>query len=274
MNAITKKRSIKFLVLLFFILLVYFSNQYYAYSLKTSAFFTGWFMFVLMLFLLLLNSRKKLSFLPIGSAYAWTQLHIYSGLFLAAIFFIHIKFTMPNGNLEQVLAALFLLVTISGILGLWVSRLLPPRLTHHTEYVIYERIPGIRDLIREEVQKRIDHVLQQCHSRALSDLYAQHLFMYLSESKDFIGHLFHSTAVYDRWDKRFSAVRAYLSDDELLICDEIQQLTKQKTDLDNQFAARAILKYWLFLHIPLSYVLWVFVLLHMLLTYGFSWSTL
>ena len=274
MNSITKKRSIKLLILLFVSLLMFFANQYYAYSLKTPAFFTGWFMFALIIFLLLLNSRKKLSFLPIGSAYFWTQLHIYAGLFLAAIFFMHIQFSWPNGSLEIVLAILFILVTISGMLGLWVSRILPPRLTHHTEFVIYERIPGIRDLIREEVQTRIDQVLQQYQSRALSDLYAQHLFMYLSESKDFFGHLFHSSAVYDQWDKRFTAVRAYLSDDELLICDEIQQLTKQKTDLDNQFAARSILKYWLFLHIPLSYVLLVFVLLHMLLTYGFTWSAL
>jgi len=272
MKSLTRKRSIKLLVLVCVILLMFFANQYYAYSLNEPAFFTGWFMFSLMLFLLLLNSRKKLSFLPLGSAYAWTQLHIYVGFFLAAIFFIHIKFNMPDGGMEIMLSTLFLLVSVSGVFGLWVSRLLPPRLSHHSEYVIYERIPGIRDLIREEVQTRIDQVLQQCQSRALSDLYAQHLFHYLSKSEDFFGHLFYSSAVYDQWEKRFAAVRVYLSDDELLICDEVQQLTKQKTDLDNQFAARAILKYWLFVHIPLSYILLVFVLLHILLTYGFTWS--
>ncbi len=274
MNTITKKRSIKLSVLLFIVLLVFAANQYYINSLKTPAFLTGWFMFALILFLLFLNGRKKLSFLPIGSAYVWTQLHIYAGLLLAAIFFMHVQFTWPNGNLEFLLATLFVLTTISGVLGLWLSRILPPRLTHHTEYVIYERIPGIRDLIREEVETRIDKVLAQCQSRALSDLYAQHLFMYLSKPKDFFAHLFHSSAVYDRWDKRFAAVRAYLNEDELSICDEIQQLTQQKTDLDNQFAARTILKYWLFLHIPLSYILLVLVLMHILLTYGFSWSAL
>ena len=59
----------------------------YAASLRRTSFFTGWTLFVMMLSLTLLNARKKLPFLPLGSASGWLQFHIYLGLLTIVVLF-------------------------------------------------------------------------------------------------------------------------------------------------------------------------------------------
>jgi hypothetical protein len=272
MHALTIKRLIKTALLILLVVLVLVFESAYRNSLHDPAFLTGWIMLSVMVFLLLLNARKKLSFLPLGKAYSWTQLHIYGGLFLLVLFFTHTRYVLPNGVFEGLMATLFILVSLSGIIGLAISRRLPVILARQPEYVIYERLPGIRERIREEVEDRVNRAVSELSSDALAGFYAEHLYAYLSRPMNFWTHLFHRSAVYSLWDERFNAIRRYLNANENEILEQIRELTERKTDLDNQYASRSMLKYWLFFHIPLSYALLVFVILHVLLVHSFSWS--
>ena len=51
---------------------------------------------------------------------------------------------------------------------------------------------------------------------------------------------------------------------------EFEDRVCAKDDLDYQYAMQATLKYWLFLHVPLTYSLLVFILSHMVLVFAFS----
>ena len=52
--------------------------------------------------------------------------------------------------------------------------------------------------------------------------------------------------------------------------DEMKELVEVKSDLDYQYTLQAALKYWLFVHIPATYALFLFVLVHVVLVLAFS----
>ena len=271
MHPLVKKRLIKSLIVFVMFTVLIVLDGLYQSSFGRSAFFTGWILFGMLVFLLLFNLRKKLSFLPLGSAYTWAQFHMYIGLLMLALFFAHVN-GFPNGYFELLLATVFILLSISGIYGLYISRVLPPRLSNNSEYVIYERIPGLREKIRKEIEVIIDESRDNLQSKALVDFYDQTLFSYLSQGCNFWRHIVNTSSVYAYWNQRFSALAKYLTDEEISVMKQVQQLTFQKIDIDSQFASRSMLKYWLFIHIPLSYTLFMMVVLHLMLAYSFSWG--
>ena len=130
------------------IALTLWAHARFSRALPDYAFLTGWILFAAMLVLTFYNARKKLSFLPLGNSETWLQIHIYLGLFTALLFFIHLNFRAPSGGFEITLAALFALVTGSGVVGLLFSRVLPRRLATRGGEVIFEKIPALRHALK------------------------------------------------------------------------------------------------------------------------------
>ena len=148
-------------------------------TLRPSPVFTGIFLLVVLLILTLFNARKKLPFLPLFKASSWLQFHIYAGLFSVALFIVHIGFRFPDGTFEIILAAVFAIVTLSGIFGLLLTRWLPPRITSSGESIVYERIPSLRHEIRTEAEELVMKAERELQSSSLTDFYAGHIRPYL-----------------------------------------------------------------------------------------------
>src|SRR5688572_18048992 len=68
--------------------------------LESPSFFTGWLLLASLGLLALFQVRKKLPAPPLGSAAAWMQIHIYTGLATAGLYLIHTPLRWPNGVLE------------------------------------------------------------------------------------------------------------------------------------------------------------------------------
>jgi hypothetical protein len=49
----------------------------------------------------------------------------------------------------------------------------------------------------------------------------------------------------------------------------LRELIKAKFDLDYAYTLQSLLKWWLFIHIPLSFVIFVLVFLHIIAAYAF-----
>jgi len=64
--------------------------------------------------------------------------------------------------------------------------------------------------------------------------------------------------------------RRYLNGEEQAVMDEIAELIEIKSGLDCHYAFQAVLKYWLFLHIPVTYSLFLFAGVHVFLVYAFQ----
>ncbi len=215
--------------------------------------FTGVSLLGLIVFLALFNARKKLPFLPVFRVSTWMQWHIYLGLFSILLFLLHVDFRVPSGMLEIVLATIFILVSISGIVGLVLSRVLPKLMNQAGEPATYEHIPRLRKEIRDKVRSLVFEAEESCKSSTLPEFYLEHLHGYLEAGPSFLLSFGpEKKRVSHRLANELQARMQYLSDDEKTIAEEIEEWISTKENLDFQEAGQRLFKGWLFAHIPLS----------------------
>ncbi len=238
----------------------------YSLSLRSTGFATGWLLLVLMVALTLFNSRKKLPAIPLLSSSLWLQVHIYVGLFTVVLFGLHVEFRLPNGWLEGTLALLFLAVVVGGVIGLALSRIIPGRLRTRGELVIFERHPIFLQRIREELA---DLVTGKTESSSLSEFYVRRLIAFFAKPRHFWWHLVQSHRPRYTLLDELEALDRYLSTEQRTVKESIAELICTKDDLDYHHAHQAVLKYWLFVHIPLSYSLLIVAGLHGAIAYAF-----
>ena len=80
----------------------------------------------------------------------------------------------------------------------------------------------------------------------------------------------HSPIRFRQLEHELFALDRYSNDEERKVLDQIHQIMIEKEDLDYRWAQGVALKYWLFIHVPLTYALMVFVAAHVLLVLGFD----
>ena len=140
-----------------------------------SPFVTGWLLLPLIVLLALYNVRKRLSFLLIGSSAAWLQIHIYAALLTGLLFLLHIDWQIPTGVFESVLASVYTITFLSGVVGLFLSRSFPARLRARGEEVLFERIPIYLKALRSDVEQLVFQSVEATETTAVPDLYLNHL---------------------------------------------------------------------------------------------------
>jgi hypothetical protein len=245
-------------------------HRLYALGLQGPAFVTGWILAGLMLFLLLFNLRKKLPFLPLGAASDWTQAHIYLGLLSLVVFSLHSGLRLPSGMLESILALTYVVLALSGVVGVVVERRLPARLAGRGEPVIFERIPRLRVRLQERVEQLAEAALVTTGSATIADFYRRRLLVFFSGPRHLWLHLLNSGRPAQMLRRDIAAVQRYMSEDERTVMSDIEELALAKNELDFQHAGYVLLKGWLFVHIPLSYGILPLVLLHVVLVHAFG----
>jgi hypothetical protein len=235
--------------------------------------YTGAILYALVIVLTLFNARKKFPFLPLWRASTWMQFHIYTGWLTVLVFLLHTNWSWPHGTMEQILEVLFILVALSGVFGLLISRWLPSRMTRSGEPIVYERIPALRLQLREHVEARVRHGEETTASSSLSDFYVAHLRAYLDRKPGWWLALTGVDPVLLQVHNELKALQRYLNPDEQAIARELDDCLEAKRDLDYQYAGNRLLKLWLFVHIPLTYSLIILGLVHgcLALRYTIGW---
>jgi hypothetical protein len=232
------------------------------------AYLSGWVFFGAMVLLTIYNARKKLPFLPLGSSESWLQIHIYVGFFTVVLFLIHLNFRVPTGWFEGTLAWLYLLVTGSGVAGLFLSRVLPRRLATRGGEVIYEKIPALRYSLRQQAEALA--LGGEPKSPALAEFYSQQLSPFLAGPGGFWSHLVESRRPLNAVMTEIEEFRRYLNEGERVTLEKLRELVRSKDGLDYHYALQKTLKLWLFVHLPLTYSLMIFSLVHIVLVFAFS----
>ena len=237
-------------------------------SVPSYAYLTGWLLFAVMVVLAAYNVRKKLPFLPLGNSENWLQFHIYAGFFTVVLFLIHVKFRVPTGWFEGTLAWIYVLVTGSGIAGLVLSRVLPRRLSTRGGEVIHETIPALRHALRQSAEALA--LGEGTRSPAIAEFYGRRLAGFFSGPRSFWLHLLESRQPLNVVMVELEELRRYLNEQERATLEKLAQLVRQKDGLDYHHAVQTTLKIWLFVHLPLTYSLMIFSLLHLVLVFAFS----
>jgi hypothetical protein len=233
---------------------------------------SGWLLLAVMLFLTFFNLRKKVPFLRMGSVGFWLQAHIYVGIISGALFFVHISFSWPHGLLNQIIAAIFAIVFVSGVLGLWISRAFPKRLTDAGFETPFERMPQARNILREEAEALVLAGVDGQTSPVIAGFYTDKLGLFFAKPRNLRAHLFRAHSPQAAHRSQFDEIRRYAKRTELDMLGKLQDLVERKHLLDYQYALQYTLRVWLFAHIPLSYSLLILSVAHIIVVYAFSGS--
>lgn len=243
--------------------------RYLDQNLYNSSWFTGYVMFAAVIFLAAFHWRKKLSFLPaLGSAATWMQIHIYLGLSTFFIFGFHVHWTIPNGPLEQVLAAVYLAVALSGVYGLYLTRVLPKRLAIVKRQVVFEQIPRLRFELCDRARKAVFD--GDGTDETLARFYVNHVAEFLERPRGFAFAMNPSGRQCKRLISELIGLDRYLSQSHRETSRSLMQLVREKDDLDYHDALQSRLKFWLIGHIAMTYSLLTFAVMHTFLVHVYA----
>jgi hypothetical protein len=231
-------------------------------ALRPVPMYSGALLLALIVGLTLFNARKKLPFLPLLKASTWLQIHVYVGWLTVLVYTLHVGFNWPSGRLGLMLAGLFSGAVVSGVIGLWLSRWLPPRLARSGESLLYERIPMLRHRLQVEAKEAVHLAATETNSTTLADFYLRMLGPYLAaEPWPFLA-MAGDDSRHHRVRAELREMRRYLDPREIPYADQLADVIEAKRGLDYQLAGQRLLRLWLFVHIPVSYALLILGFVH------------
>ena len=238
--------------------------------LQEPAILSGWVLVGLFLFLGLFNVRKKFPNLPLGRMSFWLYLHALVGLLAAGVYFLHTGALWPRGGYERMIAGLFYLVALTGIVGYVYQRLAPRLLTQVGYEIIWERIPAEIARLRKQAEGCVLHCSNETGSPVLGRHYLECLQWYFRKPRFLVSSAI-SLQTGESWvDKQIDAVRRYLNEAETVHLERLRELARVKARVDKHYAIQGLLKLWLFLHLPLTLGLLIAVGWHVALVHVYG----
>lgn len=226
---------------------------------------TGYSLFVVVILLVAFKARKRTLVLPIGTVLDWKRLHLVLGAISLPLYFQHTGVIWPQGVYEQWIAFGFYGVSLSALLGLWLQKFYPQRLTDIGGEVIFERIHLEIATIRKQVN---DLILQSAKSHAnpaLAKFYVESLAWYFQSPRFILSHLTGSQRSHTWINQHITILQHYLSEAEHSYLIQLEVLAMRKSRLDAHYALQGALKLWLFVHVPMAVLLVLLATWHLLL---------
>lgn len=219
---------------------------------------------VLLVAVLALGVRRRTmrlsSRLGLGTARSWLYFHLYGGALFLLLVLMHSEFRLPSGWVTSWLWCLSLWTAVSGALGLtlqqWIPRVLASGLS--TE-VLYERIPELVDEVRERAAE-----VAAASGEAIQGLYEREVAPELVAPRWRPLFFFDITGGVHARLKEFRYLESFLSEEERERLETLGGLLKAKLEMDAHFTLQHALRVWLYLHVPTSVLLLVFVVIHVL----------
>ncbi|MDH3744081.1 MAG: hypothetical protein OES47_03145 [Acidobacteriota bacterium] len=205
------------------------------------------------------RTMKASSRLGAGRTRAWLDFHIYGSLLFLLLLLMHSGFSVPTGRITWWLWALSLWTVATGLVGRllqkWLPRVLASGLA--TE-VLYERIP---ELV-EEIGSRAKTVAESS-DEAVRALYDRMLAPALGRPRRRWIYFVDVTGGIQSRLKEFGYLRALLPDEEKTRLDELERLFRAKLEIDAHYTLQQPLRWWLYSHLPASFVVLALLVLHL-----------
>ena len=171
----------------------------------------------------------------------------------------HSAFRLPSGWVTWWLWLLSLWTVASGILGRllqkWIPRVLASGLS--TE-VLFERIPELSEEIRQRAEK-----VAEAADEAVRSLYYRGLAAELAAPRRRWIYLFDITGGIGKRLGEFAHLRPLLAEEERERLEELESLYRTKLEIDAHYTLQQVLRWWLYAHLPTSFLLLVFIALHL-----------
>jgi len=233
-------------------------------SLGYPEFVSGGALFFVIFFLCLFNMRKRLPFLPLGTAHKWFLLHAVAGFLGLFLFWLHAGVLWPKGLYLQILTILFYGTTLSGIVGLIMEKIYPHLLTRIGLECIYERIP--RDIA--EIRNKAENLVLECTENTGSDTLAKHymetLGWFFQRPRFFLNNIFGGQNSQTWVKQQCSILERFLNEAEHDYLNQIFTLAETKRKIDFHYSLQTMLKNWLLVHVPFAAAVMAMVVWHLI----------
>ncbi len=202
---------------------------------------------------------KKAATKNLGRSSVWLQFHLYGGSLCMLMVFMHTGFTIPNGMLDFWLWVFSVWVTLSGLLGVLIQKTIPRMLASGLDIeVVYERIP---ELIRQ-TREKAEAIIAQC-SDPVKEFYMRNVAGSLIAPEPNLIYYIDITGGIQERMRQFSYLRNVLPSDEREKLDTLEDIFKNKLQMDAHFTLQRALQWWLYLHLPVSLILLSLLAIHL-----------
>lgn len=250
----------------------------YGSGLRDPRYLDGWILAAGMGLQVYFHIAIKTTKLSPKSARRLRKVHILIGYVLIAAFLSHSDFSLPDTTFEWTLWVGFVLVTLSGIFGTYLSRALKTR--HRIDDgVTFDRIPGLRGELAQELQSVVEKADPSAatialpglpHDAWIADLYVTHLRPFFQSQPNLASRLVGSQRPLKRMIGEIDSLSRYVDQHGQEKLAAIKSLVIEKDRLDFARTYLGLTKAWLFVHVPVTYALIGVTVLHVLVSYAYS----
>jgi hypothetical protein len=249
----------------------------YANGLRDPRYLDGWVLAGGMVLQISFHISRMAGVSP-KSATRWRKIHIFVGYLLIAAFISHSDFSLPDTGFEWALWTGFVLVTLSGIFGIYLVWSLQAK-RRIDEGVSYDRIPTRRAELAQDVRAAVAQTDPAAaaialpglpHDAWIMDLYTNHLRDFFQGQRNFTAHLIGSQRPLKRLTEEIDKLSRYVDQQSQERLAVIKNLVVEKDRLDFARVSLGLTRGWLFVHVPVTYALIVLTVLHILVVYAFS----
>ena len=233
--------------------------------------------FAIFIFGALLSLRKRVVLLPVGTVQSWMRAHIWLTLLTIPLVLLHCGFGF-GGPMTVLLMALYSIVMVSGIYGLFLQDKIPGIMKERLPIeTIYEQIPHIRSQLFLAAQKMhnsfqlataaavtgtsVSASDPESEATLVSFLEAQ-VMPYFRARRG--GRFRLGNSRYS--DDIFRFVKLRVAEPYRTQVEEIQTWCDQRRTLDLQVRLQHWLHGWLFVHVPFSFLLLLLTAWHAFVT--------
>lgn len=225
-------------------------------------------------FAALLGVRKKLPFLPVGNVQRWLRAHIWLTLLTIPLILLHSGFRLGS-PMTTTLMMLYAIVMVSGIYGLILQHKLPMMMKESLPAeIVFEQIPNVRAQHCVAAEKLLRSLKQQAMSgsvavaidvsqeEVLADFIEQRLIPYLRARRGEKYRLGHAREA----DEIFRHLKLRVDEVYRPRVDEMRRWCEERRLTDTEVRMQHWLHGWLFVHVPLSFLLLLMTVWHAFVT--------
>lgn len=250
----------------------------YGNGLRDPRYLDGWVLAGGMLVQILFHVAVKTGRRTPKSLRRWRAVHIFLGYVLIAAFLSHSDFSLPETGLEWALWTAFVLVTVSGALGTYLSWSIKAKHGIDDGFS-FERIPARREEVARKIHAAATRASEPHDDLKLPalpydawilDLYANHLRDFVQGPRHFTAHLSGSQRHLKQLTDEIDMLMRYVDAAGQEKLAAIRDLVVEKDRLDFARVYIGLTKGWLFIHVPVTYGLVVLTVLHGFAVYAFS----
>lgn len=233
-------------------------------------FVSGWVLVAVMAFQLVMRIKNRFPSLVPGTALVWTRRHTATGLFGLLVFAHHVGYSLPDTGFELALFIIFSAVAGSGLVGLYLTTVLPHKIEEGAASGKFEDLSALSAEIAEAARRLVALSVERTGSRVFLELYTSQLHNFFERPHHAVSHLNGSRKPLQRLEFEIDQAEGRAGADLDSLVSEFKTLVRAKYALDGRHAHERALGAWLYIHLPMSYALIVLTILHTCIVYAFT----